>query len=43
MAISLFATPASASVVAVSLFVVVQIIGGSLAALTASTIYPDGG
>ncbi|NKK56638.1 hypothetical protein GFM44_11950 [Rhizobium leguminosarum bv. viciae] len=43
VAISLFATPASASVVAVSLFVVVQIVGGSLAALTASTIYPDGG
>ncbi len=43
VAISLLATPASASVVAVTLFVVVQIIGGSLAALTVSTIYPDGG
>jgi glycerol uptake facilitator-like aquaporin len=43
VAISLFATPASASVVAVTLFVIVEIIGGSLAALTVSTIYPDGG
>ncbi|WP_259671065.1 hypothetical protein [Rhizobium sp. NZLR1b] len=43
MAISLIATPQGASVVAVTLFVVVQIIGGSLAALTVSTIYPEGG
>ncbi|WP_457300804.1 hypothetical protein [Phyllobacterium sp. P5_D12] len=43
VAISLLATPAGASVVAVTLVVVVQIIGGSFAALTVSTIYPDGG
>lgn len=43
VAISLLVTPASASVVTATLFVVVQIVGGSLAALTVSTIYPDGG
>jgi glycerol uptake facilitator-like aquaporin len=43
VAISLLVTPASASVVTVTLFIVVQIVGGSLAALTVSTIYPDGG
>lgn len=43
VAISLLATPATASVVAVTLFVVVQIIGGGLAALMVSVIYPDGG
>jgi len=40
--ISLLATQASASVVTVTLFVVVQIIGGGGAALTVSTIYPNG-
>ncbi|PZM08321.1 aquaporin [Rhizobium tubonense] len=43
VAISLLATPASASVVAATLFVIVQIVGGGLAALTVATIYPDGG
>jgi hypothetical protein len=43
VAIGLLASPASASVVAITLFVVVQIIGGGLAALAVSTIYPDGG
>jgi glycerol uptake facilitator-like aquaporin len=41
VAISLLATPDTASAVAVTLFVVVQIVGGGLAALTVSTIYPD--
>ncbi|WP_309550591.1 cytochrome P460 family protein [Rhizobium rhizogenes] len=41
VAISLLAAPASTSVVAVTLFVVVQIIGGGVAALAVSTIYPD--
>lgn len=43
VAMSLLATPASASVVAVALFVLVQLVGGGLAALTVSAIYPDGG
>jgi glycerol uptake facilitator-like aquaporin len=43
VAISLLAAPRSASVVAILLFVVVQIAGGSLAAFTVSKIYPNGG
>ncbi|MBB4440747.1 glycerol uptake facilitator-like aquaporin [Rhizobium esperanzae] len=43
VAIALLATPDSASVSATPLFVIVEIVGGALAALTVSTVYPDGG
>jgi glycerol uptake facilitator-like aquaporin len=43
VAIALLATPDSISFPAVALFLVAQIVGGSLAVLAVSTIYPDGG
>ncbi|ACS55828.1 hypothetical protein EHI44_29750 [Rhizobium leguminosarum] len=43
VAVALLATPDGASVPGTLLFVIVEIAGGALAALTVATVYPDGG